>query len=211
LGLNLMLSRRSQILLLLSLLILLILACSESTPASVSPPKNNKQAETTEVARTPIVESDQFQVYVPNVRSSDLSELSIIPENQSGFDPHVMVETNTNNVKISETITVVGRPVQIGKPEYVLVVRDEGVQDAPPMVIVTYENVATIGSGSSQILELVSVQADMLQVTFVLRAKAPGTTTVTVNAIGDVQTSYPEPATTFGEGSGSILITVGGG
>lgn len=206
-----MLIKKFSPLITLCILILLILACSESIPTSDTSPDRSDEKETAVVFLTPAVKSDQYRVFVPNIKSSDLSTPADIPNIPSGFDPHVILEMNADSINIGDTLIVVGRPVQIGSPTYYLVVRDEGVQDAPPMFEITFENVTTKGTGTSQILEFLTAQADTYQATFSLRAKALGRTTVTIVAIGDLQTGYPEPGVVRGEGSGSILITVGGG
>jgi hypothetical protein len=100
-------------------------------------------------------------------------------------------------------------PVGIGLPYYYLNARDEGVQNADPMVQVTYENQITPGKGSSQVLEFVSAQGAMDKAEFVLRAKAPGLTTLTVTATGEIQLKQEgTPSVWSGAGSGSVVITV---
>jgi hypothetical protein len=124
-------------------------------------------------------------------------------------DPHIEINLDQTLYKRGDLITITGIPVDIGQPDYSLVIRDEGVEDAEPIVWVTYQNQQTKLSGKSQILELISVEASAEQVTFILRANQAGTTTVTILATGEVNTGYPGPAIPA-EGAGEIVIVVEG-
>jgi len=126
------------------------------------------------------------------------------------FDPHVIIEADRLNLIVGESVTITGRPVQIGRPYYSLIARDEGVQEDQPVASVSYDNVLVQGIGASRVLEVVSAQADPTKVTFVLRAREAGVTTVTIHASGEVYLGYPGPGTVVGDGSGSVLITVTG-
>jgi hypothetical protein len=103
-------------------------------------------------------------------------------------------------------ITLTARPVLIGLPYYYLVVRDEGVQDAPPMAQVTYENQVTGPENTSQVVAFVSAQGGMDQAVFVVRALAAGVTTLGVTATGEITSSAG--VTWNGAGSGELTIQV---
>jgi len=124
-------------------------------------------------------------------------------------DPHIEINLDQTLYKPGDLITITGIPVDIGQPDYLLVIRDEGVEAAEPVVQVTYQNHQTLLSGKSQILEFVSVEASTERVTFILRAKNAGTTTVTILATGEVNTSYPSPVFSA-EGAGEVVIVVEG-
>lgn len=137
--------------------------------------------------------------FIPNVGAGDTPAGSLP-------DAYVDLQASSLTVRVGETITFTATPVEIGLPFYYLVVRDEGVQDAPPIVQITYENVATPQPGASQVLAFVSAQAGMDQAVFVVRALAPGVTTVGVTATGEILSSAG--ASWSGAGSGELVIMV---
>lgn len=137
--------------------------------------------------------------FIPNVSAGEGGGEALV-------DAYVDLQASALSVRVGETITFTARPVQIGLPFYYLVVRDEGVQDAPPMAQVTYENVATLQSGSSQVVAFISAQASMEQAVFVVKAIAPGVTTVGVTATGEITTGTG--VTWSGAGSGELVISV---
>jgi hypothetical protein len=121
-------------------------------------------------------------------------------------DPRVEVTASGTTLKVGDLVTIKGVAVDIGLPYYYLVVRDDGVQDMPPLVMVTFENILTVQDGSSQVVEFVSAEGNNNEVTFELRAKAAGVTTVSINATGEIHTAAG--VTWNGGGSGSVVITV---
>lgn len=128
-------------------------------------------------------------------------------EDEKVFDPYVKVETSEINLTIGDSISVTGWPVDIGLPYYYLILRDEGVQDNPYTIIVTYDNQITLGEGRSKVLEWVSAEGQIDQVTFVLRAIAEGVTTLDIEAAGELQ--LQDGSTRSVGGSGTVLIIVG--
>lgn len=192
--------------LLLGLLILTMLACTQSTPVPTERqeelPSNTQQQDELSIG-----EPTQFRVFMPEVsRGENDGEQN--DQTATEFDPHVIIEVERTELVLGEMLTIVGRPVQIGKPYYSLSVRDEGVQDEQLLAYVSYENEVVQASGTSQILEIVSAQANMTQVDFVLHATGIGVTTVTIVASGEIHVGYPGPEMIVGDGSGSVLITV---
>jgi hypothetical protein len=151
----------------------------------------------------------QHKVFAPAVQSGQGA-----PDGEgsapalNAVDPRIEIKAAPTNLKIGDFITLEGTPVDLGLPYYELILRDEGVQDAEPVVRVTYENVVTPLSGTSAVLDLVSAQGEMGKAIFVLRAKAAGVTTVTIQATGEIQTADSQAARWGGTGSGDILITV---
>jgi hypothetical protein len=123
------------------------------------------------------------------------------------MDPHVDIQASQQTVPVGQTLTVTGRAVDIGAPAYTLILRDEGVQDAPPLLEVSSAGEQAPGGGSSKILELVSVQAGPDGVIFVFRGLAPGVTTLTILASGQI-TPQDGSAATTGGGAGEIILTV---
>ncbi len=122
------------------------------------------------------------------------------------IDPRVEVSASGTTLKVGEVVTIKGVAVDIGLPYYYLVVRDDGVQDMPPLVMVTYDNILTVQDGSSQVVQFVSAEGNNDQVAFELRAKAAGVTTISINATGEIHTTTG--VTWNGGGSGSVVITV---
>ncbi len=129
------------------------------------------------------------------------------PQPEESTDPHVEIELPVTLYKVGDTITIVGRAVDIGLPYFSIIVRDEGVQDAPPMAEVTYENKFTLLEGKSNVLELKSASATNDQITLVFLARKAGKTTVIINATGEVHQAYPGPAMWQG-GSGEVVLVV---
>jgi hypothetical protein len=150
-------------------------------------------------------------VFLPQIQSG--SSVTSTPGQAgpatSDSEARVDLSASTDILRVGETVTLLATPVGIGLPYYYLNARDEGVQNADPMVQVTYENQITPGKGSSQVLEFVSAQGAMDKAEFVLRAKAPGLTTLTVTATGEIQLKQEgTPSVWSGAGSGSVVITV---
>lgn len=124
------------------------------------------------------------------------------------LDPHVEILVSPTTLKIGDTLTVIGRPVELGLPYYYLIIRDEGVQQVEPIVQVTYDNQIQTMSGSSKVLEFVSAEGKMDQATFQLKAIAAGQTTITISATGEVNSGSSGSSMWSGGGSGDVLITV---
>ncbi len=121
-------------------------------------------------------------------------------------DPRVELVASATTLKVGEILTIKGVPVDIGLPYYYLVIRDDGVQDMDPMMMVTNENLLKFQDGSSAVFEFVSAEGSNNQVLVELRAKAPGVTTVSIDATGEIHSSAG--STWNGSGSGSVVITV---
>jgi hypothetical protein len=150
-------------------------------------------------------------LFLPQIRSGSAATAAPGQSEPSTTDeePRVELSASTDTLRVGETVTLVAKPVGIGLPYYYLNARDEGVQNADPIVQVTYDNHMTPGKGSSQVLEIVSAVGEMGKAEFELRAKAPGLTTITVTATGEVQLKQEgTPSVWSGAGSGSVVITV---
>jgi hypothetical protein len=192
--------------------IVLVAACNYTSPPPATQSTNSQAGDVeTSASQAPLDASvpTQHKVFAPAVQSGQGApngERSASALN--AVDPRIEIKADPTNLKIGDFITLEGMPVDLGLPYYELVLRDEDVQNADPVVRVTYENMVTPLSGSSAVLELVSAQGEMGKATFVLRAKAAGVTTVTIQATGEVQTADSQAARWGGTGSGDILITV---
>ncbi len=150
-------------------------------------------------------------LFLPQIRSGSVATAAPGQPEPSTTDeePRVELSASADTLRVGETVTLVAKPVGIGLPYYYLNARDEGVQNADPIVQVTYDNQMTPGKGSSQVLEIVSAIGEMGKAEFELRAKAPGLTTITVTATGEVQLKQEgTPSVWSGAGSGSVVITV---
>ncbi len=152
-------------------------------------------------------------LYLPQIRSGSAVTASPGQPGSTTLEgePRVELSASTDTLRVGESVTLVATPIGIGLPYYSLNARDEGVQNADPMVQVTYDNQMTPGKGSSQVLEIVSATGGMGKAEFELRAKAPGLTTLTVTATGEVQLKQegtPSGWNWSGAGSGSVVITV---
>ena len=199
-----------RLLLLPGLLMLLSLACSEGTPYPVDPAQVSPDL-TPAAGEISPDQPGQYKVFIPEANSgAAAAPQSPNLQMPAEFDPHVTIEVERATLSVGEVLVIVGRPVQIGKPFYSLSARDEGVQDEQPLASISYDNVIAQGAGFSQVLEFISAQADQTQVTFLLRARGVGVTTVTIHATGEISVGYPGPETIVGDGSGSVLINVTG-
>ncbi|MEJ2600124.1 MAG: hypothetical protein P8Z00_17455 [Anaerolineales bacterium] len=190
-------------------LAVVLLACNASIPGG---PSNTQQAtETKEFVPQGLPVPTKNNVFLPQIRSG--SSGTVTPEQagppQAIDEPRVDLSASADTLSVGQTVTLLAKPVGIGLPYYYLNARDEGVQNADPMVQVNYDNQITPGNGSSKVVDLVSAVGDMKQAEFVLRAKAPGLTTLTVTATGEIHLNQEgSPAVWSGAGSGSVVITV---
>jgi hypothetical protein len=129
------------------------------------------------------------------------------PAIPAGLDPRVDIDVVDNVYHVGDLIFIAGFPKDIAGPIYSLVVRDQGVQEAQAMVEVSMDNQVTIYPGESQVLEFISADASAEQVTFVLRAKAAGSATVTIEAIGIIHSDDPSNGLEL-MGSGDVNLVV---
>lgn len=195
-----------QISVLILMAFLFLSACNYGTPAVVLTPQHpNQQGPTQAVSQA----NPEQKVYMPAIQSGKTTPVAQAPEESSQtFDPHVEIQVNNAKLKVGDTLVLVARPVDIGAPVYSLIVRDEGVQDAPPAANVTFENKVAALEDSSQILEFISAEGQSDQATFILRAKKAGVTTVSVEASGAIHKPDSANETMNGGGMGSVLIYV---
>jgi len=197
-------SWRSYMLTLLAAIVLS--ACNYRMPADVPSVQPSLQSVSTQSApqATP-----GHMIFIPAIQAQSGTPAGPGQEaSPQMFDPHVEIEVNNANLKVGDTLVLVARPVDISAPIYSLLIRDEGVQDAPPAANVTFENKVTALENSSKVLEFISAEGQADQATFILRATAAGVTTVSVEASGEVHNPDTGQATMNGGGMGSVLITV---
>lgn len=190
-------------------LALAALACN--LPALGGPSASQHPTSTATFSPQSLASPTRNSVFLPQIRSgsSETSTPGGAGPATSDSEARVDLAASTDALRVGETVTLVATPVGIGLPYYYLNARDEGVQNADPMVQVTYDNQIKPGKGSSNVLEFVSAQGAMDKAEFVLRAKAPGLTTLTVMASGEIQLNQEgKPYMWSGAGSGSVVITV---
>jgi hypothetical protein len=123
-------------------------------------------------------------------------------------DPHIEICMIPGTLKVGDTVSVVGEPVDVGLPIYSIFVQDEGTSEPARLADVTYGNEITPSGESSQVLEFVSAEGGMSRAVFVLRALKPGTALVRIAASGEIHYGYPGPAMWGGGGSDEIRVTV---
>lgn len=147
-----------------------------------------------------------YQVFVPMVKTGNEGQASPTPE---GAAPHIEIQATKTDLSVGEVFTVTGNVVDIGLPYYYLYAQDEGATEPVNLAQLTYDNQLRIYEAASNILEVVSAQGEMRQAVYVLKAKAPGTTHLWINATGEVQYTYPQPYfAQGGGGSDELVITV---
>jgi hypothetical protein len=203
--------KKSSIYFLCASLTLVMAAMACNMPPLGGTSSTQQPTETKSFEPQNLVSPTKNSVFLPQIRSG--GSITATP-GQAGpaiavDEARVDLSASTDTLRVGETVTLMAKPVGIGLPYYYLNARDEGVQNADPMVQVTYDNHMTPGNGSSQVLEFVSAVGEMTKAEFVLRAKAPGLTTLTVTATGEIQLKQEgNPYVWSGAGSGSIVITV---
>jgi hypothetical protein len=168
--------------------------CVTPTPKAITPEKPSG-VPCLIVTRTPPPNAPTF---VPNGNS--------LPGQR--VDPHVEICASASTLKVGETFTLIGQVVDIGLPNYAVMLRPAGTDDFRQLVAVTYNNEIRGQAGAGEVLEVVSTRGTMNQLTLVLRARAAGTIDVFINATGEVHYGYPGPATWAGGGSGPLTIIV---
>jgi hypothetical protein len=198
------------------LIVLAILALCQACNSAPNPTHQAlPQTQTPESQNLP-TPTQAHNVFMPAVKSAgegaktgvENTPVVLGTQSVSAPDPHVDVQADKTTLKVGETLTIVGVPVEISNPSYEINVRDAGVENMPSLAGVTYNNQVTQLGGSSGVLEFVSAEGGLEQVKFVLRAKAPGSTTVTVIATGEIHNPGSGQASWTGQGSGSVDITV---
>ena len=115
--------------------------------------------------------------------------------------PRIDVTASATSLRVGETVTLTGIPSNIGIPYYTLML------SSGASVTITYDNQVQQALGANPQFELVSAAAGMGEVTFVLRALAPGTVDVTISATGEVTSA--EGAYMWGYGaSAPVTLTI---
>ena len=99
-------------------------------------------------------------------------------------DPHVEVCASATAAKVGQTITVVGQAVDIGLAYYQVSLHDQGAATAALLAEITYANELKNQADSSQVLELVTIEAHNDRLVVTLRARSAGQTQLTVGARG---------------------------
>ncbi len=120
---------------------------------------------------------------------------------------HLILSMEPANPKVGELVVITADVVELGLPYYYLMVQDEGAADPAELGRATYNNEIAGQEAASQVVHFVQAEGDMHQATFTLLVIAPGTTSIWVNATGEVQAS--NGAWTWGGGgSEPIVLTV---
>ncbi len=184
------------------LMVLLVLAaCNRpETPSSVPPTQLLPQP--TALSEPMPTEADLNKAFLPAISANGDAPQGV------EVDPHVEILVSQTELKVGDVLTVTGKPVELGLPYYYLIVRDEGIQQAEPLVQVTYDNQVKLMSGKSQVFEFVSAEGQMGLATFQLKAISTGQTTITISATGEMNVGSSGSYMWSGGGSGDILILV---
>jgi FtsP/CotA-like multicopper oxidase with cupredoxin domain len=117
----------------------------------------------------------------------------------TGSSARIDLTASTTSLRVGETVTLTGKPVGIGLPYYTLTL------SSGASVTVTYDNQVRESLGANAQFELVSASGSMNEVTFVLRALAPGSVDASISATGEVKSA--EGAFMWGYG-GSAPVTL---
>jgi hypothetical protein len=115
--------------------------------------------------------------------------------------PHVEISASATALRVGDTLTIRGVPVNLGLPIYTLTLSSGATAS------VTYDNQPRDLPASDGLFEIVAAQGEMNAVTFTLRALAAGTAEVSISATGEART--PEGAFMWsGGGSSALTLTV---
>jgi hypothetical protein len=118
--------------------------------------------------------------------------------------PTVNISASATRLRVGETITITGVPVNIGIPYYTLT-----LSSGAALTITYYGEVRESAAAVPQdeLFEIVSAEAEMRRVTFVVRAVAPGNADASIYASGEVRSA--EGAFMWsGSSSPTITLTV---
>jgi len=122
--------------------------------------------------------------------------------------PRIEISVDAVSVQVGDTVTLSGVPVNIGLPYYTLTLSS----GAAATITYSGEVRGEVGDGylsRDSIFEIVSAQAEMNQVTFLLRALASGSAEAVISATGEVRS--PEGAFMWGGGaSDPLTLTIHG-
>lgn len=186
-------------------------ACSPPSTATPSPPPGT--APTAETLTIP--QDDTGTCAITATRTPPPGAPTYGPDpSGSGttprtVDPHVEMCASMTTLAVGQTLSVVGQPVDLGLPIYMLRARDAGSGAFTDLVRVSYTGgIEGQDKGASRVLEFVSVEADITHAVFVLHAAAPGVTELEINVSGEIHYGYPGPAMWGGGGSEIVTITV---
>lgn len=118
--------------------------------------------------------------------------------------PTVNISASAPRLRVGETITITGVPVNIGIPYYTLT-----LSSGAALTVTYYDEVRESAAAVPQddLFEIVSAQGEMNQVTFVVRALAPGSADASIYASGEVR-SAQGAFMWSGVNSSTITLTV---
>ena len=124
-------------------------------------------------------------------------------------DPSITITTSlpADQVHVGDTFAIDGATHNIGIPIYTLTL------SSGASAHIRYDNGEKTLVSHNDHFEIISMQAGMSGVTFVVRALAAGPVTATISATGEVQTSGPGYSGAYSWGGGSstpLTITVNG-
>ena len=97
--------------------------------------------------------------------------------------PHVELSASTTAIRVGETITVSGIPVNLGLPIYTLTLSSGATAS------ITYDDQPRDMPAQDALFEIVAAHGEMNTVTFTLRALAPGSADAVISATGEAHTA----------------------
>ncbi|MGB9673804.1 MAG: hypothetical protein ACPL3P_06660 [Anaerolineales bacterium] len=122
-------------------------------------------------------------------------------------EPRVELKVERTLYKVGESISINITVANLEQPSYDIILRDEGVQEDTPVAEIDANRQVTLLANDSRILELKSATAEGKQLTLVFLAKAPGKTTLTINAFRENSTDQAN-SMPYQMGSAELLIVV---
>jgi len=119
----------------------------------------------------------------------------------------VKIDLKRTLYKVGDVIIVNVVVSNLPRPNYEVILRDEGVQTDTPVAQISATNQVSILENDSKILKLQSVSAANQQLILQFRAKSAGKTTLTVNVFSE-NSSATSSMPFFQMGSDEILIVI---
>lgn len=105
------------------------------------------------------------------------------PSTPSVPSPHVEISASATTVRVGETFTLSGVPVNLGLPIYTLTLSSGATAS------VTYDDQPRDMPAQDALFEIVAAHGEMNSVTFTLKALAPGSADAVISATGEARTA----------------------
>ncbi len=121
-------------------------------------------------------------------------------------DPHIAFCASQTTVAVGQVLTLTGLAVDIGLPYYSVMVQDSSAAQPVELARITYNQESKIFGQASQLVQVISLTADMKHIEVILRPLKSGTIPIWITATGEIH--YPNGAMWAGGGSDPLTLTI---